>query len=80
MKSPIIHILSLMLFLSTMVTAQKYSVIGIVLDSDTNEPVEFASIMLSESGLWAITNSEGQFTLKNVPKGKNSLFCPVFRL
>lgn len=73
MKSPIIHILSLMLFLSTMVTAQKYSVIGIVIDSDTNEPVEFASIMLSESGLWAITNSEGQFTLKNVPKGKNSL-------
>ena len=46
---------------------------GTVLDADTQQPIEFASVLLSESGLWAITGEKGEFTIKNVPRGKNTL-------
>ncbi len=46
---------------------------GVVTDAETGAPIEYASLLLSESGLWAITGSEGQFCIKNVPRGKNTL-------
>ena len=46
---------------------------GTVLDADTQQPIEFASVLLAESGLWAITGEKGEFTIKNVPRGKNTL-------
>ena len=46
---------------------------GTVLDADTQQPIEFASVLLAESGLWAITGEKGEFTIKGVPRGKNTL-------
>jgi len=46
---------------------------GTVVDADTRQPVEFASVLLSESGLWAVTGAKGEFTIKGVPRGKNTL-------
>ena len=50
-----------------------YELRGIVLDADTQQPIEFASVLLAESGLWAITGEKGEFNVKGVPRGKNTL-------
>ena len=42
---------------------------GKVTDEDTKAPIEFASILINESGRWAITDKDGSFTMKDVPKG-----------
>lgn len=42
---------------------------GKVTDEDTKAPIEFASILINESGRWAITDKGGSFTMKDVPKG-----------
>ena len=49
------------------------SISGQVTDYDTGSPIEFASVLLSESGLWAITNGEGTFTIRNVPEGRHTM-------
>ena len=46
---------------------------GRVFDADTEKPIEFASILLKESGQWAISNEQGEFQLKNVPAGWSTL-------
>ncbi len=49
-----------------------FQIQGTVVDADTNQPVEFASVLLSESGLWAVTGAKGEFTINGVPRGKNT--------
>ena len=53
--------------------AQHATLAGLVVDDATSEPVEFASILLPESGLWAITDEKGKFTVRSVPMGKLTL-------
>ena len=54
------------------VQAQMLRIAGWVYDADTGQPVEFASVLLSESGQWAITDSKGLFQIKNVPQGTST--------
>ena len=49
------------------------TVAGIVTDDESKQPVEFASILMKENGRWAITDSDGRFTIKGVPQGKATL-------
>ncbi|MBQ8158273.1 MAG: TonB-dependent receptor [Prevotella sp.] len=67
------YILLLLLSATLTIQAQTLRLSGRVYDADTDEPIEFASILLSESGLWAVTDSKGEFTIKNVPEGKSTL-------
>ena len=53
--------------------AKDYVLSGKVIDADNGQPVEYASILISESGLWAITDNKGTFTIKNVKAGKTTL-------
>ena len=46
---------------------------GKVVDAETGQPVEFASILAGESGLWAVSDQKGAFAIKNVPRGKLTL-------
>ena len=46
--------------------AQQLLLSGKVVDAETGKPIEYASILLGESGLWAITNEKGIFTIKGV--------------
>ena len=46
---------------------------GIVVDADTQQPIEYASLLLTESGLWAISGDKGQFCIKGVPRGRHTL-------
>ena len=62
----------LICLLGSMTTAwgQHVNVAGKVVDNDTQQPVEFASVLIKDNGLWAVTDAKGRFTIKNVPKGK----------
>ena len=53
--------------------AQEVVLSGHVIEEETDKPVEFASILLTESGQWAITDSKGFFTIKSVNRGKITL-------
>ena len=64
----------MVLFTALSVSAQgAWQVAGSVTDADTGQPVEFASVLLTESGLWAVTDAKGSFHIKNVPTSKNTL-------
>ena len=52
---------------------QKVTVSGTVVDEETKRPVEFASILMKSTGLWAISGNDGTFRLKNVPTGRTTL-------
>ena len=50
--------------------AQQLTIAGRVADEETQKPIEFASILMKENGLWAITAADGTFRIKNIPAGK----------
>lgn len=68
-------VLSFLLLLGSaaMAVAQTISITGKVVDENSGEPVEFASILMKENGLWAITDAKGVFRIKNVPRGKTEM-------
>lgn len=67
-------IFSILFFTITLSTlAQQAVIAGKVLNEKDGKPIEFASILLKESGLWAITNEKGAFTITKVPRGKSTL-------
>ena len=72
-KSRIYIVLVALLGAVATLQAQTLRLAGRVVDADTGAPVEFASILLEENGLWAITNEKGEFAIKNVSPGKNTL-------
>ena len=65
--------LLLMLCMALATQAQQVRIEGLVYDADTGRPIEFASILLTESGQWAVSNERGEFSIKNVPQGKSTL-------
>ena len=54
-------------------SAQLATLAGRVTDESSSAPIEFASILISENGLWAITDEQGRFTIRNVPYGKMTM-------
>ena len=68
--------LSIVVFMLTALLCQASAQItlsGKVVSDDTGKPIEYASILISEGSLWAITNEKGQFTIKGVGKGRLTL-------
>lgn len=55
--------------MAAMVVAQGVNVQGRVVDADDGRPVEFASVLLKESGLAALTDAQGYFTIRGVQPG-----------
>ncbi len=53
--------------------AQGVDVSGKVIAKADGQPIEFASVMLKDHNLWAISDMDGYFTIKNVPQGKTNL-------
>lgn len=67
-------ILSILLTFTTLISIEgkNFLIEGQVLD-EKNTPIEYAYVILSGDGLWAITNQQGNFSIKNVPQGKTVL-------
>ena len=45
------------------------TIAGKITDEGDKQPIEFASILMKENGRWAITDKDGNFTIKDVPTG-----------
>ena len=67
-KNRTILTLFLLMFI-TRISAQ-VTLSGKVVEDKSNRPVEFASILIVESGQWAVTDGKGQFSIKGVGKGR----------
>lgn len=52
---------------------QLFTIKGTVTEFGTETPIEMATISLPEYGLWATTNSKGEFTIARVPKGSTNV-------
>ncbi len=63
----------LMLLMSLNAAAQQITLSGRVTDGATGEPVAFATILLKESGQWAVTNDAGAFSVREVARGRVTL-------
>ena len=71
-KRFLFFILSILSSLSVVV-GQNINMAGLIVDEDSKQPVEYASVLMRENGFWAITDAKGAFTIKNVPVGKATL-------
>ena len=57
-------------------TAQRVksaTVTGVVIDDETHQPVEFATVAMTDNGRWAMTDEKGKFRIKDVPTGKTTM-------
>ena len=55
------------LLLSSLPACAQFTLTGKVVETNTDEPLPFATIILKSSGKGAITNTDGYFTLPNTP-------------
>lgn len=53
-----------------MAQQQSVTLSGKITDRDNGEPVEFASVLIKDNGLWAMTDADGKFSIRQVPTGK----------
>jgi outer membrane cobalamin receptor len=71
-----IYIVIFLLIICDSVVCQ-YNLSGKILKEKTREPVEYASVVIIDRALWAVTDEKGNFLIKNVAKGevKISVSC-----
>lgn len=62
-----------LLSISAEAEAQKVSIGGIVTEKQTGEPVEFAAVLIEGTNQWSVTDSKGQFVIKNIPQGQQTI-------
>ena len=48
---------------------QKYRIEGTVINRDTRQPIEFVNVLVAGLGIGAVTDTEGRFTIEQVPPG-----------
>lgn len=73
MRNKSLTIFLLLLNISIPCLSLNYKIEGKVINKDNKKPVEYASVLVKENGLWAITDKEGNFLIKNVPQGVMTL-------
>jgi len=68
------HLVLLLWLLATpAILAQQFRLSGKIVDAESGQSIEFATVLLSESGLWAVSDDKGFFVIKAVPTGKELL-------
>lgn len=70
MKNKILVLLFLLTQFSVTAISQTFNLAGTVKNSQDNTPIPFASVVLGDNQLWAVTDENGNFTIKNIPTNK----------
>ncbi len=65
--------LACMFMTASMAFAQNQTVSGVVTDGDTGEPLVGAAVKVEGTTIGALTDIDGKFTLKNLPKGTKNV-------
>lgn len=52
-------------------------IVGRVFNSETLEPIQFATVFLSFTSKGTLTNEKGEFTITNIPKGRYETVCSL---
>lgn len=65
-----ILVLSLLLLTALIIHAQQFEITGTVLDKKSHDPIIGASVLIKGTSLGTITDTNGQFVLKDASKGK----------
>ena len=68
MKRKLMLLLACLFWGISLVTAQTQSVMGLVVSEEDGQPVVGASVLVKGTNLGTISNTDGKFTLSNVPK------------
>ena len=71
MKKTVLIIVFALLALSAQ--AQSYSFSGQVLEKRTGEPVEYATVLLTATEQWAVTDAQGKFSIKNIKVAESTV-------
>ena len=56
-----------------MAEAQQLKFLGVVVDDRSGKPIEFATVMLVEDELWAVTAGDGSFEIAGLNPGRRTL-------
>lgn len=72
MLRQVLYITCWLLLLASAAFAQTATVGGTVTDRK-GRPVEYASVLLKDCGLWAVTDAKGAFMVRQVPRGRQTL-------
>jgi hypothetical protein len=51
--------------------SQGHSFSGRVVEKETGDPVEFATVLVNATEQWAVTDAEGRFSIQNIKAGKS---------
>lgn len=54
-------------------SAQTYVISGTVTNKADGKPVEYATVILENTGQWAVADDKGKFAINNVQRGKNTI-------
>lgn len=76
MKNSLIILSVILCLLTNDLFGQRNKIIGIVLDSNTNNPICWARVYLKQNDIiinHVITNENGKFLLKKIKKGKYTI-------
>ncbi|MCL1973621.1 MAG: TonB-dependent receptor [Bacteroidetes bacterium] len=47
----------------------QYTLSGTILEEKSKYPIEYATVVINDNELWAVSNDKGFFQIKNVPRG-----------
>ena len=61
------------LFICCIAEAQQLKLLGVVVDDRSGKPIEFATVMLVEDELWAVTAGDGSFEIAGLNPGRRTL-------
>lgn len=67
MKIKILAIVIFLLVTSVTAFSQTFNLEGTVKNLSNESPIPFATVVLGDNQLWAITDQNGSFTIKNIP-------------
>ncbi|TYB76764.1 TonB-dependent receptor [Bizionia saleffrena] len=68
---------TLLLFLAATHLYSQQNITGIIIDQDTNHPIEFATVYIPKLEKGTTTNQEGGFTLKGIPLGTQNIIVSI---